>query len=59
MKVSDAPTWHLVAINADCMGLSLPEGLSASANSCRVSHTVINNECFFKISTGYIGPTYA
>ena len=59
MKVSNAPTLHLAAINADCMGLSLPERLSASVNSCRVSHSVFNNECFFKISAGYIGPTYA
>ena len=62
MKVRDTPTWHLAAINVDCMGLSLPAGLSASVNSPglrRVSHTVFNNECIFKISTGYISPTYA
>ena len=59
MKVRDAPTWYSAA---DCMGLSLPEGLSASVNSPglrRISHSVFNNECFKKISTGYISPTYA
>ena len=34
--VRDAPTWHLVAISAVCMGLSLPEGLSVSDNSPRL-----------------------
>ena len=32
----DAPTCHLVAISAVCLGLSLPEGLPTSVNSPRL-----------------------
>ena len=41
----DAPTCHLVAISAVCLGLSLPEGLPAFFNSPRLrcfSHSVLN-----------------
>ena len=50
----DAPTWHIVAISAVCLGLSLPERLPASVNSPRLhrfSHSVLNGcHCLFKIS---------
>ena len=48
----DAPTSHLVAISAVCLGLLLPEGLPASVNSPRLrhfSHSVLSG-CRFSIS---------
>ena len=53
MTVRDAPTCHLAAISAVCLGLFSPEGLSASVNSPRLrhfSHSVLKG-CRYSIST--------
>ena len=45
----DDPTCHLATISVVCLGLSLPEGLSASVNSPRLhyfSHSVFDGCCF-------------
>ena len=56
----DAPTCHLVAISAVCLGLSLPEGLPASVNSPRLrrfSHSALSG-CHFSISAWACKSTY-
>ena len=54
MTVRDTPTCHLAANSVVCLGLSLPEGLSASVNRPRLAVLLYSTDAVFQLVHGHV-----